>query len=244
MHSKKSTAGAHGISAGDLARLDTWTVEIAANYLGTVSKEANGDHRAGPNRALIVHPNGCWHDFAADKSGHGALSLLVHLIGGDEQSVADAARTWLSQHEGDGGLGRANGDDEEEGAEEIAADDAQRTAYVETLWTHAGPIADTPGEDYLKSRSLDPVATGATTQLRWLANCRGDEGAMLAAITDKAGALVALQMNHITPGGQKSTVQPVRKTFRGPMIGKAAAPFGSALRGPRILSSPKVSRTR
>ena len=39
---------------------------------------------------------------------------------------------------------------------------------------------------------------------------------MLAAITDDAGELVALQVTCITPDGQKSAIEPVRITLRGP----------------------------
>jgi hypothetical protein len=38
MPRKKSAAVARGFSAEDAARLDTWTVEIAANYLGAISE--------------------------------------------------------------------------------------------------------------------------------------------------------------------------------------------------------------
>jgi hypothetical protein len=204
-----------GLSAADTARLDTWLVEIAEGRLGVAQEEAGGDYRVGANRALIVHANGCWHDFTADKGGHGALSLLAHLHGGDAAG-ATAATTWLSNHTGDGRLGRVDGNDDEARAEANAADDAHRIAYVEAIWNRAGPITGTPGESYLKSRGLDPAATRADAQLRWLSDWRGDEGAMLAAVTDNVGALVALQITHITGKGEKSKLEPARITIRGP----------------------------
>jgi hypothetical protein len=69
---------------------------------------------------------------------------------------------------------------------------------------------------YLNGRGLDPIAAGAETQLRWLTDFRGEEGAMLAAITDDAGELVAVQVTHVTADGKKSAVKPTRITFRGP----------------------------
>ena len=69
---------------------------------------------------------------------------------------------------------------------------------------------------YFAARQLDIVGTGAESQLRWLPDWRGDEGAVLAAISGNAGELVALQIMHITPAGEKSTMQPVRKLLRGP----------------------------
>jgi hypothetical protein len=203
-----ATDNRSGFSAADVGRLNSWMIEIAEDARGEKYEESGGDWRFGPNRALIVHANGCWHDFSADKGGHCALSLLAHLHGGDEAG-ATAATAWLSNHTGDGRLGRVDGKDDEADAEAIAADDAHRIAYVEALWNRAEPIAGTPGESYLKSRGLDPVATGADTQLRWLTDWRGDEGAVLAAVTDNAGVLVALQITHITPAGDKSRKPPV-----------------------------------
>ena len=219
-----------GLPAADVARLDTWSIEIAEAMLGAAQQQASGDYRIGANRALVIHPNGCWHDFSASKGGYGALELLVHLRGGICQLALETAHEWLSTHECDGRLGGVNGDDEGEGA-----DDAQRVAYIETLWNRADPIAGTPGESYLKSRGLDPVATGADAQLRWLSDWRGDEGAMLAAVTDNVGALVALQITHITPVGEKSTIQPARMTLRGPHDWRSRGTFrlgsaGSAIR--------------
>ena len=67
---------------------------------------------------------------------------------------------------------------------------------------------------YLKSRGVWPLPAAADKALRWLPNAR--EGALVAAITDDVGALVAIQLTHITPEGEKSRMQPVRLTIRGP----------------------------
>jgi Protein of unknown function (DUF3631) len=69
---------------------------------------------------------------------------------------------------------------------------------------------------YFESRGLDLIAVGADSQLRTLENWRGNETAVLAAITGAAGELVALQVLCVTPDGEKSAVLPVRKTIRGP----------------------------
>jgi hypothetical protein len=130
-----------GLSAADVERLETWIVDLAEKLRGPASKDAVG-YRVGDSRAIAIHRNGCWHDFTADKSGHGALSLLVHLHQGDEQAAFETAKDWLAGHGGDGRLGRASGvDEDEDGAEAEATDDAWRTAHIETLWQCAEAIA-------------------------------------------------------------------------------------------------------
>ena len=156
MSRQKTGSAAHGFSAEDVARIDSWILEIAAKQLGGVApEEANGGWRVGDNRRLVIHRNGCWHDYVDEKTGHGALSLLAYLHHDDAEAALETAQAWLAQHKGDGQLGRANGDGEdEEDAEAIAADDAWRAAYIETLWQYAVAIGGTPAEDYLKSRGL------------------------------------------------------------------------------------------
>ena len=61
------------------------------------------------------------------------------------------ARKWLVDHPGDGRL--AHELDEDEDAQR-SADDAQRTAKIETLWEHRQPVAGTTAETYLASRGL------------------------------------------------------------------------------------------
>jgi hypothetical protein len=202
------------LSADDIARLDTFACELAAQVHGDGREEASGDWRFGRNDALVLHPNGYWHDFASGNGGHGAVKLLAHLHGSDE-AAANVARAWLAQHAGDGRLGRDFDADEDDAKRSLV--DAERTAYIKALWARAAPIADIPQvKAYFANRALDPVATGAEAQMRWLPNWRGDEGALIAAVTDNAGELVAIQILHLKPDGHKSTIQPVRKLQIGP----------------------------
>jgi hypothetical protein len=217
MPRKKTAADGHGLSAEDASRLDSWAIEIASKHLGAVNREAKGEWRAGDNRRLVIHRNGYWHDYLAEKTGHGALSLLTHLHHNDAEAGLDAAKVWLAQHEGNGQLNRASDDDDyEEDGEAVSADDAWRTAYVETLLQRAQVIGGTPAEAYLKSRRLWPLPAGVEKQLRWAPDFRGDEGALIAAVTDDIGKVVAVQLTYITPDGEKSEAQPVRRTLRGP----------------------------
>jgi hypothetical protein len=203
-----------GLSAADLARLDTWIVDIAEELRGPAQDAGNGDWRVGDGRALVIHRDGCWHDFSADKSAYGALSLLVHLHHGDGQAALKAAKAWLAGHSGDGRLSRA--DEDEDDAEAEAVDDAWRTAYVETLWQCAEAIDARPAQAYLKSRDLWPLPPGVDKSLRWTPGIRGDEGALVAAVTGGDGKVVAIQLTYITPAGEKSKTQPARRTLRGP----------------------------
>ena len=219
MPHKKAAAAAHGLSAEEVTCLDSWSIEIAAKDLGDVNEEANGEWRVGGNRRLVIHRNGCWHDFLHEKTGHGALSLLTHLHHGDAQAALEVAQAWLTQHKGDGELGRASGDDEDDNGEDaqaIAADDAWHIAYVDTFWRRAEAIDGTPAEAYLKSRGLWPLPAGVDKWLQWAPNVRGDEGALLAAVADDSDEVVAVQLTYITPDGEKSKAQPVRRTLRGP----------------------------
>jgi hypothetical protein len=218
MPRQKTAAGACGLSAEDTARLDTWLVEIADKYLGDVHQEANGGWRAGDSHALVLRRDACWHDFRPGETGHGGLSLLVHLHRDDAEASLKVARDWLARHSGDGQLGR--GSDSALGAagdaEATAVDDAWRTAFVEALWGCAGPIDGTPAEAYLKSRSLWPLPDVADGKLRWAPDARGDEGALVAVVTDGGGKVVAVQRTYITRNGEKSMTKPTRQIFRGP----------------------------
>jgi hypothetical protein len=208
----KSAHPQHGLSAADIARLDTWLLDIAEQLRGQFHPDTDG-FRSG-NRALLIHHNCCWFDFTADAGNHGALSLLAHLHRDDWQAAIEFAKNWLANHSGEGRLGRVDGDNEELDAEATEADDVQRTAYIETLWRCAeGDKNGTPAKAYLESRGTWPVPAEADKVLRWLPTAHG--GMLVAAITDDAGALVAIQQTRITPEGEKSKLQPVRMTISG-----------------------------
>jgi hypothetical protein len=74
------------LSAEDIARLDTWACELAAQVHGDGREEASGDWRFAADDSLVIHPNNYWHDFRASIGGHGALSLSAQPCG-DRQGV-------------------------------------------------------------------------------------------------------------------------------------------------------------
>ena len=77
------------------------------------------------------------------------------------------------------------------------------------------PIDDTPGYIYLTQTRGLPLRPEDQAQLRWVADYRGDEGALLAPVTDDDGKLVRLLVTHVTPDGCKSQHEPARITIRG-----------------------------
>jgi hypothetical protein len=206
-------ANLNGPSAAEVERLDTFMPEIAGRYVGHLHEEAGGGFRAGENRAVVINPNGSFHDFRDNAHGYGGISLIAHLAGVDDAAAEKSAAEWLSQHAGNGSLSI---DDVAEDAAQVRRDeDISRQAFINRLWTEAKPIAGTAAVAYLLNRGLKPDKDDLE-QLRWLPNARGAEGAMLAAGRDENGNLVVLQATYIDPAGRKSDVQPVRRTFRGP----------------------------
>ena len=188
------------LSAAESARLDSWMVDIAADELGRVT-ESGDDYRVGANRSLVIHRTGAFHDFSAGTGGRGGVKLLQHVRKLDHEQALGAAREWLADHAGYGRLIPSS--DGEDAAQ--AGDDAQRQAFIDTLWAAATPAASsTTAKAYLASRGLT-VSAADMAQLRWIDNVRGDEGTMVVASTDNAGALVAIQETYITPDGWKSS---------------------------------------
>jgi hypothetical protein len=140
--------------------------------------------------------------------------MLAHCHPGGKAEAFAFAHNWLIEHAGDGQLGR----DGEAPEVETEEDTVSRIAYIKALWESAGPITETPAQVYLK-RSRGITEIPGTTELRWvkhLADRGGDEGAMVAAVRDNEGELVAIHLTHLTQAGSKSPQKPVRVIRRGP----------------------------
>ena len=176
---------------------------------GTAHDAGKGDWRVGDSRALIIHPGALFYDFTSSTGGRGALALIAFLHNCDAAAASKLARAWLADHPGEGRLAHASNDDEDTAR---AADDTQRIAEIETMWEHRQAIEGTPAETYLSSREL----TASCDSLGWLPSLRANEGAMIAAVTDPSGKLVAIQLTYLQADGSKSPVKPQRETRRGP----------------------------
>jgi putative DNA primase/helicase len=202
------------LSAGEVAKFDTWLVELATEIHGAGRQEDSGNWRFGDSGSIVIFRTAYWHSFSAGEGGYGALSFLEQQYG-DRHAAANAAHVWLAQHPGNGLFGRDPNDDEDVLEEELA--DAEATAYVRGLVSRVVKVTESEqAMRYYADRGLDPVAVGADAQLGWLPDWRGDEGVIVHNITDNAGETVAVQLLHIGADGQKSPHQPVRKILRGP----------------------------
>ena len=187
------------LSAAELARLDSYMVEIAAGARGIAIPDGAGNYRFGSNSGgLCVYASGQFHDFSGGARAHGynALQLIQHLYP-NEDAIA-WARDWLARHPGNGSFVAGEGELPDDFAE------VEATAYVESLYNGAALIDDTPGYTYIVQTRGLPLRPEDQAQLRWIADYRGDEGALLAPVTDDDGKLVKLLVTHVTPDGRKS----------------------------------------
>jgi putative DNA primase/helicase len=213
---KGRTSPSDGFIATDAARLNTWMVEIASEARGLARPVGIRQWRVGANGALLVHPDASFHDFSVNAHGYGAIDLIRLLQGSDAEGAVRWGRDWLASHAGDGRLGRGGVQQEDE-AEILDA--VERLAMIEAMWDRSLPIAGTRAENYLASRQLNLTMENAE-QLRWQPEARGfgeaSEGAMVAALRDNEGTLVAIQLTFIDSSGKKSSLNPVRVTLRGP----------------------------
>lgn len=226
----KKAAPRVSLSPAEVERLISWMLTIADETLGNQHEEGDGSFRFGENRALVIHPGGFFHNFAAGRGGTGGVELLAMLHGLSVDAAVGKARDWLCLHEGAGNL---KGESEDQEARQ-ASGDAERSAFIHGLWTGTVDIAGTPGWTYLTAaRGLNP-SDDDLKHLRWLPHARGfgpgAEGAMAIALTNNAGGIEALQLTYVTAAGAKSEVQPHRRTYRGPHDwgGRGLLRFGAA----------------
>jgi hypothetical protein len=213
------------LNASEIERANTFILQLAEAERGPRQPAPVG-WRFGSSGAFVIFHSGNFYDHRDGGKGKGALALIRHFHPKD----ADARlRAFLDSHPGNGDFTPGG---EPSGAA-TAEDDTERTAFIKTLYTGApteSPVLDT----YLtKTRKL-PVLPEDRAQLRWLDRERGDEGAMLAAFTDSTGAIVAVHVTYITPSGEKSPIEPVRRTFRGPADWKRRGFIQLGSRGKKI----------
>ena len=221
------------LSAAEHARLDTYTVAIAGEARGAPVSDSSGNWRLGSKGALCIFSDGQFHDFAGGTREHGrsALQLIEHLYP-NENAVA-WARAWLGQHPGDGSFTPG----ESEPAGDFA--EVEAMAFISSLYSGAAPIDDTPGYTYLtRTRGL-PLRAEDQAQLRWVANYRGNEGALLAPVTDDDGKLVKLFVDHhIPPRAGSRRTSPIGAQS----AGQRGPAFFALGRRARMWSRSKASR--
>jgi hypothetical protein len=199
-----------GLSAGEHARLYGFMLDIAGAARGNAVADASGNHRFGGKGGLCVYSGGGYHDFSGGvrEHGHSAFELIEHLY--PNEDATQWARAWLACHPGSGAFVPGEGDEPADDHPEIEA-----MAFVERLYQGAQSIDDTPGYTYITQTRGLPLRPEDQAQLRWVANYRGDEGALLAPVTDDDGKLVRLLVTFVAVGGLKSPHVPARITIRG-----------------------------
>ena len=197
------------LSAAESARLDSFMLTIAGEARERATPDGSGNWRFGGKGALCVYANGQYHDFSGGVCDHGSSALqLVHHLYPDADAIA-WARDWLERHPGEGSFTIS----ESEPADSFA--EVEAMAFIERLHNGAQPIDDTPGYTYLTEARGLPLRPEDRAQLRWVADYRGDEGALLSPVTDDDGKLVKLLVTHVTPDGCKSPHKPSRSMIRG-----------------------------
>jgi Protein of unknown function (DUF3631)/Toprim domain len=205
------SASTNTLSAADQARLDTWQVEIAEDKLGPFAQEGDGDFYQVDSRKHVIHPGGLHFNFKTQQGGHGALLLIQLLYDLDAAEAMRFACKWLAEHPGEGRL--AAGVSDEQIAKKVEAEDARRTAEVQTMVERRGSHKETPVDLYLAKRQLrgDDMIVG------WLEPAQpGAYGMMITWATDVQGGALAAQLTRLTPEGDLAPVKWVSTTHRGP----------------------------
>jgi hypothetical protein len=220
------------LTPAEHAWLDSYMVDIAAGASGTPIPDGVGGYRFGSNRGgLCVYANGQFHDFRGGAHGFNALHLILHLYP-NEDAIA-WARDWLARHPGIGAFVAGDGEPVDDFAE------TEAMAYVECLYNGAALIDDTPGYIFITQTRGLPLRPEDQAQLRWIADYRGDEGALLAPVTDADGKLVKLLIVYVTLDGKKSLHAPSRITIRGARR-PGLVRFGTP--GPRVIEVEGVEK--
>jgi hypothetical protein len=196
---------ATGFDPKDLRRLDTWAGAIAQH----LRPEAPIAHtpaglRLGRRGSLSIKASEGWFDHESGKGGKCALSLVRHLQGSTAAEAITWAQDWLDRHPGDGELNA-------EGAAEAAAEAGERRAdFARQVLIEAIDPAGTAAESYMRTRALVPPYPPC---VRYLADARTGEGAVVGVLTTATGEAVGVQLGYVDPAGRKSTVQPQRQLF-------------------------------
>ena len=141
----------------------------------------------------------------------GRIALIIHLDRVRSATAFEVAQKWLSEHAGRGRLLPLPTMVETKKPPRTTCTNGNDPRRLERSAVDKGDAGgDIPVDARLTPSDED------MEQLRWLPKVRGDEGAMLAALTDNSGNLVANQDTYLTNAGHKSLHDPVRRTFRGP----------------------------
>jgi hypothetical protein len=220
------------LSAADHVRLNTYMVEIASAARGTAIADSSGNYRFGSSRSgLCVYANGQFHDFSANAHGFNAIQLIQHLY--PNEDATSWARAWLAQHPGDGAFVPGEAPPPDDFAEATAM------SFIDNLYSGAPLVNGTPGYVYVTQTRGLPLLPEDQAVLKWIPDYRGNEGALLAPMTDDDGKLAKLLVTYVTPDGQKSPHLPNRKQINGAKR-RGLCRLGSP--GPRVVEAEGLEK--
>jgi hypothetical protein len=226
--------------AAELARgLAARITALAAELLPQGHREGHewrcGSVAGEPGSSLGVHlagsKAGVWSDFTSGEAGDALDLVAAARFRGDRRAAMDWARRWLGMaSEAAPASGAASGGTAR--ADVVAgADTAARQRFALRLFLSAAPsLAGTPAALYLAARGIDLAELGRQPRsLRFAAALSNRESgrawpALLAAITDAAGAHVATHRTWLAQDARgvwcKAPLREPKMTL-GPMAGGA-----------------------
>ena len=184
--------------------LPAGTREGAEWRIGSVAGE--------PGRSMAVHLSGpkagVWKDWAADIGGD-ALDLVAQvLFRGDKVQAVRWSRAWLGLDKADPASFEQRRRQAENRREEAREDDRRRKRRALAIFLEAQPqLAGTVAATYLASRAIDLEQLGRQPRaLRfhpslWNAETERHWPALVAAIVDPNGRMVAVHRTWLMPDG-------------------------------------------
>jgi putative DNA primase/helicase len=198
---------------------------LAVSLLGEPAHKTGAEWRWGRKGSLAVTVRGRWRgrwrDHEADTRGDG-LALIQRERGGSFQDALASARSYLGMPEQEArrpeaaqrdvaraARERAAAERKAAQAAEAEAEAAERMGRARALWGGGRPIDGTVAETYLvQARAIPTPSQGWPDALRFHPGRR----ALMVAATDADGAVVAVQLVHLTAEGQKAAATEARPT--------------------------------
>ena len=193
-----------GLTPAEFERAKTWLSVIAETLLVDPEWVQEGDERKyNTTGGLHINMAGKgWFDHSADDGGYSAVHLVMHLKECGYLPAIQWLVSFLASSPGTGPCG-AGGDGDDDDSSPASAADCQ------DILDQITDVADTSAT-YLKGRNLPgPYPAGL---LGHLDDARIGESAFVAKLTDH-GRVVGVQLGYLTPTGEKSLTQPIRRRF-------------------------------
>jgi hypothetical protein len=194
------------LSPGDVARLQTWHLEIAATILhDVVHRDEGADRRYPDHGGLVIHrKSGAWYCHADGEGGYSTVRLIMCMTGCTADEATKWARRWAETHPGRGSCDGVDDDDDDDGAGRHAS-----AVRCREILAQAIEVIGTPGETYLRSRGLEPPYPDC---VKYLPDARVGEGALVALLSAR-GRTTGAQLGYLDCDGRKSLVLPNRRRY-------------------------------